>query len=419
MLPWSIRPSTFQLSLTYCGSFLLFGLVTGGIGPIIPVKAAEMNVKETDLGVAFMMKGLGGLLGSYVAPMLEQYMRLNKLLSVCCAVLGLCSAVLADTGSLMVFASTMFIAGMMIMFINILATVALIRIMNKISTEAWIKALHMTFGIGAFLSPLCITLLGPSAFKVYPVVALLLCLLFVFFDHPASERTSALDLETGDEERVIVENRPIPPAFDTAIAAFLFLYAGVEVIYWGWINTFGILSDGISVEQSLYGSSIFWVCMTIGRGLTIPLAYVLSTSRQLMLLLAGVFLSVLTCIYFAATKQDIYVLFAGSSLMGFFCSSMYPLTMNLPNSLGMKTTTKNTSKYALGGSLGESVLPFVGGLSISWFGKNAMFGCELVLLVVIVLTYRYALKVAEVSSSPASAIEMSLAKGDLYRKLND
>ena len=34
-----------------------------------------IDIKETDFGVAFMLKGLGGLLGSYTAPMLEQYMR--------------------------------------------------------------------------------------------------------------------------------------------------------------------------------------------------------------------------------------------------------------------------------------------------------------------------------------------------------
>ena len=78
----------------------------------------------------------------------------------------------------------------------------------------------------------------------------------------------------------------------------MFLEIGIEGIYWGWISTFGVLSEGITIEQALYGSSIFWVWMTVGRGLTIPLSYVLSTSKQLMLLLSGAFLSTLLCIYF-------------------------------------------------------------------------------------------------------------------------
>ena len=81
--------------------------------------------------------------------------------------------------------------------------------------------------------------------------------------------------------------------------------------------------------------------------------------------------------------------------MGLFCSGIYPLTMNLPNSLGMKTTTKNTSKYAFGGSLGLTILPFIGGMSISWFGKNGMFGCEFVLLIVTIAAFNYALSVAD------------------------
>ena len=162
------------------------------MGPVIPIKAAEMKIKETDFGVAFMLKGIGGLLGSYVVPYMEHYLKLNKIVCLCCALLGICSVVLADTLSIVVFSLTMFLVGMTIMVINILATVALIRIMNKSSTEAWIKALHMTFGIGAFLSPLCISWVGPLAFKLYPALALVLTLLLLFYDHPPSERTSTV-----------------------------------------------------------------------------------------------------------------------------------------------------------------------------------------------------------------------------------
>lgn len=91
----------------------------------------------------------------------------------------------------------MFVSGITIMFINILGTIALIRTMNKVRTEAWIKGLHSSFGVGAFISPLCMSVLGPSALKLYPVMALLLTILLVFYDHPASERTSSVQLETG------------------------------------------------------------------------------------------------------------------------------------------------------------------------------------------------------------------------------
>jgi MFS-type transporter involved in bile tolerance (Atg22 family) len=154
MLPWSIRPSRIQLSLTYCSSFILFGLIGAGIGPLIPIKAAEMNIKETDFGIAFMLKGAGGLLGSFVAPLLESYMKLNKILSLSCILLGICSAVISDTNSMLIFSSMFFLLGMSIMFINILSTVAIIRIMPKRNTEAWIKALHFSFGIGAFVTTL-------------------------------------------------------------------------------------------------------------------------------------------------------------------------------------------------------------------------------------------------------------------------
>lgn len=47
---------------------MLFGLFVGSLGPVIPVKAVEMGIQETDFGIAFMLKGIGGLLASYIAP---------------------------------------------------------------------------------------------------------------------------------------------------------------------------------------------------------------------------------------------------------------------------------------------------------------------------------------------------------------
>lgn len=87
--------------------------------------------------------------------------------------------------------------------------------------------------------------------------------------------------------------------------------------------------------------------------------------------------------------------------------------MNLPNSLGMKTTTTNTSKYAFGGSIGESVLPFFAGLTIDWFGRDAMFVDELVLGIFLLALYFKAISIGRSATGHKEPLEMALLKGQL------
>jgi MFS family permease len=118
-------------------------------------------------------------------------------------------------------------------------------------------------------------------------------------------------------------------------------------------------------------------------------------------------------------SQDLKALYLGSSLMGLFCSGIYPLTMNLPNSLSMKTSTRNTSKYALGGSMGETILPFLAGTAMAHFGQNSLFIWELVLVILLIGVYKYSLDIANKTTTDQTGIELTLTKGDLYRQLED
>ena len=113
--------------------------------------------------------------------------------------------------------------------------------------------------------------------------------------------------------------------------------------------------------------------MTVGRGLIIPLSVILSTREQLSVLISGIFLTIVLCNLFKALHLYPVVLYGCSVMMGLFMSGMYPLTMSLPSSMGLKTKPQNTSRYVLGGCLGGSLGPFLIGLSMKFFGPSAMF----------------------------------------------
>lgn len=119
-------------------------------------------------------------------------MSLNKAVAVSCAVIGMASGSIGNTDSLFVFSSMFFVMGIAIMIINIMDTVSLLRIHPRKNTEGWIKALHLSFGVGAFVSPLCTSYFGLTSFKIFPVLALLLTILLVFYSYPDSESLESL-----------------------------------------------------------------------------------------------------------------------------------------------------------------------------------------------------------------------------------
>ncbi len=128
--------------------------------------------------------------------------------------------------------------------------------------------------------------------------------------------------------------------------------------------------NNIGTKQALLSTSVFWVSMTVGRALIIPISALLNTRQQLRILVIGVALSItLSNILNLADKYEA-VIFGGAVLMGLFGSGLYPLTMSYPGSQGLKVTSKNTSRYALGGCIGGSVAPYLCGKLMSHY-KNA------------------------------------------------
>jgi fucose permease len=63
------------------------------------------------------------------------------------------------------------------------------------------------------------------------------------------------------------------------VAAFLFMYVGTEVSFKGWIFTYSRQMNLTTVISGAYLTSVFWIFITLGRLVAIPLySYVRSTT---------------------------------------------------------------------------------------------------------------------------------------------
>jgi len=75
-------------------------------------------------------------------------------------------------------------------------------------------------------------------------------------------------------------------------------------------------------------------------------------------------------------------------MAGLFMSGLYPLTMSLPSSMGLKVKPHNTSKHVLGGCIGGSLGPFIAGMMMKSFGPGAMFVLMLIVVIAMIFVFK-------------------------------
>lgn len=269
--------------------------------------------------------------------------------------------------------------------------------------------MHLCYGVGAFITPLLISAFGVKSYFLYSFVALPF-ILFMLLTKEIEGPSHLPDLNEPDNNKPQIEmdaqleqqspqsesRQPtatntltsnIPLSFDLLVACLMMLATCNEGIYGGWISSYGVMS-GVKIDQALLGFSLFWISMTVGRALIIPLSALLSTREQIAVLASGIFLTVALCNMFNFMHLYTVVLYGCSVMMGLFMSGMYPLTMSLPSSMGLKIKPQNTSRYVLGGCLGGSLGPFLAGLLMKSFGPSAMFFQMLFVVIATLCVYK-------------------------------
>lgn len=130
------------------------------------------------------------------------------------------------------------------------------------------------------------------------------------------------------------------------------------------------------MDESLYAMSLFWVCKSVGRGLVIPLSYLMSTVKQLYFLVIGCLCVLSTCVVLNIFGLPVVSLYFGSAGAGAFMSGIYPLTITLPGSIGLAITSQHTAEYMLGSCIGFGATPYLVGVLMSQFGPDMLFVSE-------------------------------------------
>jgi fucose permease len=227
------------------------------------------------------------------------------------------------------------------------------------------NGLHFFFGAGAFLAPMIIaqSLLRSGEIRWgYWLIALLMLPLAVW----ALRLPSPADRAEREKDSSGRAN----PVLVGLLAALFFLYVGAEVGFGGWIYTYtlalGLVEGTSATARAAYLTSAFWLALTAGRLLAIPVATRLRPSQILAADILGALASVALILW---GPQTLLVVWAGTLSTGLFLASIFPTLISFAERR-MAITGRVTRWLFVGSGAGGMLLPWLIGQLFETYGPR-------------------------------------------------
>jgi fucose permease len=327
--------------------FLLTGLGTALLGPILPAVAKHWHLTDAVSGRFFLVKFIGAFLGGISVP---RRLRLGIFSGTLFCTLGFAGFAMAPTVLLAAVALLVggFGLGQIIASTNILAG----RRYQQ-HTGSALASLNFFWSLGAVTTGLLAASLIPRFGLRTPLLGLAgLFLLIGIGGFFAGERNLASTASTPVHHIA----KSLAPGSLVIFALLLFLYGGVETCLTSWLTTFSIR---FSDHQLVGGQSaviLFWLALTSGRLLaTLLLRFIPERILQTVSLATGAL-----CIAALTVAHHSYAISLDCILMGLTLAPFFPATFAI---LMRKNPPARTAGFILAVSgLGAAFFPWLMGL---------------------------------------------------------
>ena len=377
-------------TIAYCAAFVALGLTYAPLGPTLTNLAENTSTNLDQISVIFSARGFGYLIGSVVGGYLYDRLRGNPIVIGAMLLSGVMLSLIPTIPILWILVIAVFLLGAFQGALDVGGNTLLVWVHGE-SVSPFMNAMHFFFGVGAFLSPVIVaqalTRTGNVQWAFWSLALLVLPVVIGLaglpspspedaddISHDPSERPSS---EHAGENRGASSNLVLP-----LIVLFFFMYVGAESGYSGWIATYAKATALGGAATAAYLTSAFWIAITMGRLLSIPLAAHVKPEGVLFFDLIGAVLSMALPTVWPDSSIAIW---AGTIGVGLFMASMFP-TMVSYAERQLTVTGRVTSWYFVGGSLGGMTLPLVIGQLFESFGPRIMIygiGINLILAFVV------------------------------------
>ncbi len=342
------------LVLVHLG-FVLTGVVTTLLGPVLPVLAARWALDDARAGYLFTAQFIGSMAGVALSTALlpRRGFRFSLLFGM--------STMAAGVGSL---ALATWVAGLASVFcygiglgVVIPATNLFIAAANPGRRAAALNLLNLAWGIGAVGWPGVVSLFNSGSQLGPLLLALAVALAAVSLGITS---LTSLGADTGSEllPSTLADGAHVPrPAVVPLLAAVFFLYVGTENALGGWMASYAGRLGSPPGSGWMLTPSIFWGALLLGRAVAPSILWYVT---EIAHTLAGLILAVLGVTVLLAA-ETLPAVAAGAALAGFGLAPVFPLAVAmLSHRFGPLAGRVAGWMFAAGG-LGGATLPWLVG----------------------------------------------------------
>lgn len=252
--------------------------------------------------------------------------------------------------------------------------------------------LHGFYGLGAALAPLTATSLiagrGWHWYQYYYVLAggaiiEILTLTITFW----STRGSSIPIEHHSDGNTSSwkETLRTSPTIQSLrygatwiICLFIFLYAGVEITFGGWVFTFLVRERGIPRFRAGMVNFVYWAGLTLGR---VILGFVTSYLQSGKYTVLAYLTACITCYVILWLVEEFKVSVAAVALLGFFLGPLFPeAVIAFADILPRHLHIAGIGIAVALGSAGGCVFPFITGALAKLVGIQILHPMILLML---------------------------------------
>lgn len=343
--------------ILWCCFFIFFvnGLYSMVFGSILPLLSDAYSLNETVSGMLLSSHQAGNLIAGFVAGILPLYYGRKKSILFLSSFVIIGFLLIIGVGTpwilLLAFFFTGISRGSISNFNN--------KTVNDItdSNPSALNFLHSLFAIGALLSPFLVILFGQLfglngwRWLLVGIIGLIVVSQMMFFNMPIEGDILAKDQTTKEKDYSFFKDSLF---WNTIIIIFFYLCA--ESAITGWLVTYFIQSDLLTIQQSQMISSLLWVGILIGRLGCVFLGSRLSRGTLITLISigSGIFYGLLLASN-SVTMILVSVLGLGISMGG-----IYPTAMTIAGS-SIKKHPMSLGWILVIGGLGGITMPIVTG----------------------------------------------------------
>lgn len=356
------RPGLFLLYL----SFILIGICTTILGPILPALSARWNMNDAHAGSLFTAQFIGSSLGGLLAA-IQPFK--STAIGFIAVALGL-ALLTVSTPLVAVPVLFMYGLGVGLVLTGINLTVSSMAGGNRGTALSW---LNFFWSLGATICPLLAAVfighrLLPAFLLVLPACCVCMAVLVVLRGQLKTAAASPHTASTESADRSV-------RFFVAYFAALLFLYVGIETALGGWLSTLAtrLPHPGAMGAFAISASSFFWLALLVGRGLS-PLLLKLVPETVLQPLAVACSVASICLLLVARSYTDIAI---ASSLVGFSLAPVFPLSLSFFLSHADKSKSAGMV-FAICG-LGGAALPWMTG-AVSSYRHSLQWGLSIPLV---------------------------------------